>query len=112
MTQGADIGCVGLEMRDRRSMSGGRLPLLLSGPAVGVAAGVLTNLVTDGWNLWIIVGLTILTALLVAIAALSIDQHDAPAVRPGLDSRVTSLAPPAGTRVFTGRTAELRLLLR
>lgn len=72
----------------------------------------MTNLVTSSWNWWLFAGL--LGASLVSAAGVAIDSTGATASEPpshdGERDPGVQLSPPNGTRVFVGRTPEIREL--
>ncbi|GLY76884.1 tetratricopeptide repeat protein [Actinoallomurus iriomotensis] len=72
------------------------------GPVAGVTAGALTNLITARWNWWLFGGLIVLTTVIAASGALVAPPPPAPVA-----GSAPHLAPPLGTRVFTGRAREL-----
>ncbi|MFI6910171.1 tetratricopeptide repeat protein [Nonomuraea sp. NPDC050394] len=98
----------GLRVRQR-----GRLVIVALGPTAGVAAGGLTNLLTATWNWWLFGGLVLITSLASAGTLIALPRGNPPdlAVSPAEDQPPASaLRPPSGTRVFTGRSKELRRL--
>lgn len=83
-------------------------------PGAGVVAGVMTNLITTGWNWWIFGGLVVLSMILtvgtVIDSPLTKTTVDKSALASAEPPSGTLLSPPTGTRVFTGRTQELSQL--
>ncbi|MFG1965470.1 tetratricopeptide repeat protein [Nonomuraea sp. NPDC049028] len=79
----------------------------------GVAAGGLTNLLTMTWNWWLFGGLVLTTSLVSASTLIALPHGDPPypATLQTEDPQAGSvLQPPSGTRVFIGRTKDLRRL--
>ncbi|WP_440070373.1 AAA family ATPase [Streptosporangium sp. OZ121] len=83
-----------------------------SGPAAGVVAGGLTNLLTTTWNWWLFGGLVMMTTLVSAGALITLPQSGDPQAASTAEeqSQGSMLQPPTGTRVFIGRGKELSRL--
>jgi tetratricopeptide (TPR) repeat protein len=84
--------------------------LLAVGPVAGIVAGVFTNLITTHWSWWVFSVLVVLATALAAAAVFSTRPVDLPAEHrslvPGGPRTVKMLVPPAGTRIFCGRSDE------
>jgi tetratricopeptide (TPR) repeat protein len=96
-----------------RGQRRGRLVIVALGPMAGVAAGGLTNLLTMTWNWWMFGGLILMTSMVSAgtLIALPNGNPQYPAMFGTDDSQVDSmLQVPSGTRIFVGRSKELRRL--
>lgn len=79
--------------------------ILASGPVLGTAVGVVTNVITSSWNWWLFASLVLLVSLCAAAAT----YLPTPANAPGLSGERTSgisTLPPASA-VFTGRGSAL-----
>ncbi|MFI9846755.1 tetratricopeptide repeat protein [Nonomuraea sp. NPDC051941] len=78
-----------------------------------MAAGGLTNLLTMTWNWWLFGGLVLTTSLVSASTLIALPRGNPPypATLQTDDPQAGSvLQPPSGTRVFIGRTKDLRRL--
>ncbi|BCJ74986.1 hypothetical protein CS0771_45300 [Catellatospora sp. IY07-71] len=86
--------------------------LLCGAPVAGVAAGALTNIITQRWSWWTFVALAVVTAFVTAgaVAAAPPGASDGGGGT-GPVGATSVLTPPAGTRVFTGRQRELEQLM-
>ncbi|MEU8403462.1 tetratricopeptide repeat protein [Nonomuraea sp. NPDC048892] len=97
-------------LRDQRR---GRLIIVALGPMAGVVAGGLTNLLTMTWNWWLFGGLVLMTSMVSASTLIALPNGD-----PGYPAALgteepqagSALQVPSGTRVFVGRSKELRRL--
>jgi tetratricopeptide (TPR) repeat protein len=87
-----------------------RVVLLAAGPAVGIVAGVLTNLISAHWSWWVFSALVVAATVLAAAAVLNTRPVEVSAEHSSLvqagSRRANMLLAPAGTRIFCGRADE------